>query len=175
MIVMSGGSASGKSKHAEDILCRYTSGRRLYLATMEPTGQEAYERIDRHRQMRQSKGFETLERYRNLQEIELDHPYDGILVECMSNLLANEMFGSAGQARDVVSDTLQGMERLKRSCCCLVIVTNEIFSDGRLYTPEIIEYMRQLGKLNCALAQMADAVAESVCGLLLPIKGEQYF
>ena len=48
-------------------------------------------RILRHRQMRAGKGFETVERYTDLKGLKLD-PDSVVLLECMSNLTANEMF-----------------------------------------------------------------------------------
>ena len=55
-----GQSASGKSRFAEEWVC-HLPGPRIYLATMQPFGEEARERIARHRQMRTGRGFVTLE------------------------------------------------------------------------------------------------------------------
>lgn len=55
---------------------------------------------------------------------------------------------------------------------CLVVVTNEIFADGEAYPEETMRYMRMLGIINQALFSSADAAAESVCGILVPYKGE---
>ena len=52
-------------------------------------------------------------------------------------------------------------------------MTDEIFSDGLDYPPETARYIRDLAALNRALAARADAVYESVCGILLPLKGEK--
>lgn len=175
LIVITGGSASGKSAHAEDMICRYAPASRLYLATMEPFGAEARARIARHHALRQGKGFETVEWYRDLPALNLGKRYHGILLECMSNLLANEMFAPQGCREDAVPGILQGVKKLEAACSCLVVVTNEIFSDGLPYPVETVAYIDALGRLNTALAQMADAVAESVCGILVPVKGAEYF
>ena len=91
LILVTGGAASGKSAHAERLLCeRAAAGSRLYLATMQPLGEAAHMRMLRHHALRAGKGFETIERYTNLASMILPKMYDGILVECMSNLLANE-------------------------------------------------------------------------------------
>ena len=63
---MLGGSACGKSGWAEDLACRL-GGPLIYLATMEPWGQEGAERIARHRKARVGKGFSTLEQPRHLE------------------------------------------------------------------------------------------------------------
>ena len=52
----------------------------------------------------------------------------------------------------------------------LVIVSNEIFADGVPYPPETMQYIRILGELHQKLTGKADAVYESVCGILLPVK-----
>ena len=59
--LVSGASGSGKSLFAENISCSY-EGRKLYLATMENESEAAKKRIEKHRMMRQGKGFETIEK-----------------------------------------------------------------------------------------------------------------
>ena len=60
-----GAAASGKSAYAES-LCLGHDGPRVYLATMEPFGEEGARRIARHRALREGKGFSTLERTRDV-------------------------------------------------------------------------------------------------------------
>lgn len=172
-IVVTGGAASGKSAHAERILCRHTPDvSRLYLATMQPFGKAAESRIARHRTLRAGKGFDTAERYTDLAHFRAARPYGGILLECISNLLANELFAPDGAGRDAVRAILAGLDALEAQCNVLVVVTNEIFADGEAYPEETMRYMRMLGIINQALFSSADAAAESVCGILVPYKGE---
>ena len=172
-IVVTGGAASGKSAHAERILCKYSQkNSRLYVATMQPFGKSAKARILRHHALRAGKGFETAERYTNLSRYHAARQYEGILLECMSNLLANELFSPDGAGEQAVAEIMEGVNTLKAQCNTLVIVTNEIFSDGDIYSPETMQYMRMLGDLNQALFASSDAAAESVCGILIPHKGK---
>ena len=53
----------------------------------------------------------------------------------------------------------------------LVIVTNEIFSDGIEYDPETTRYQQYLGEMNCELAKMADVVVEVGYSIPLVKKG----
>ncbi len=53
----------------------------------------------------------------------------------------------------------------------MVIVTNEIFSDGILYEGESEKYKEQLGQINSMLAEMADSVVEVVYGIPVWHKG----
>lgn len=170
LILVTGGSASGKSAHAERLLCEYAAGSRLYLATMQPFGTAAQKRIARHRALRQGKGFQTVERPFNLAGLILPQRYDGILLEDLGNLLANELFAPGGAKDAAFGSILVGIGRLQECCETLVIVTNEIFSDGLPYPAETIRYIELLGRLNAALCARADAAYESVCGILLPVK-----
>ena len=97
-----GGAASGKSEYAES---RVTDlpGRRIYLATMRPWDQECRNRIDRHRRLRLGKGFETLERYTDLAGAEIPAGAN-VLLECMSNLTANELYDPEGGGREDEAD-----------------------------------------------------------------------
>lgn len=170
LILVTGGSASGKSAHAERLLCEHAAGSRLYLATMQPFGAAAEKRIARHRALRQGKGFQTVERPLNLAGLELPRRYDGILLEDLGNLLANELFAPAGAKDAAFGSILAGIERLQDCCETLVIVTNEIFSDGLPYPAETVRYIELLGRLNAAICARADEAYESICGILLPIK-----
>lgn len=171
LILVTGGAASGKSAHAERLLCEKAS-RRLYLATMQPFGKAAEMRIARHRALRKGKGFDTIERPLDLAGLQLDKPYEGILLEDLGNLLANELFAPQGAGDAASGSIVAGIERLQECCETLVVVTNAVFSDGLPYPPETLRYIELLGQLNQALAQRAQAVYESVCGILLPIKEE---
>ena len=98
--LVTGGSGSGKSAYAEQCILDFGGTRRVYIATMQPFGAEGQARIARHRKMRAAKKFSTIECYTNLKEVELE-PGSDVLLECMSNLTANEIFdpSGAGKAR----------------------------------------------------------------------------
>ena len=50
------------------------------------------------------------------------------------------------------------------------MITNEVFSDGILYEPETMRYIRLLGQVNQELAQSADRVTEVVYGIAVQVK-----
>ena len=90
-----GGAASGKSEYAEQLILRAGALPRYYVATMEPFGAEARARIARHRVLRAQKRFETIECPVGLSRVLL--PARGAaLLECLSNLAANELYSPAG-------------------------------------------------------------------------------
>ena len=162
-----GGAGSGKSAFAEALVCR-RNGKKLYLATMLPRGAEAQTRIEKHRAQRAGRGFETLERGLDLEHAAIPAGAD-ILLEDLSNLLANEIFDPAGGGVDAAR---RGIEHLISKSDNLTVVTNEIFSDGADYDAESLRYMRLLAELNREIAARADLAVELVCGLPNVLKGE---
>lgn len=170
LTLVSGGSASGKSEYAESLVLAAGPARRLYIATMEIWDSESRRRVERHRAMRKDKGFDTLECPRGLAE---QRPVPGCvaLLECMSNLCANECFGPLG-FDGAAERILAGVERWSDSVRELIIVTNELFGDGIAYDPGTARYLEVLAQVNRAIAARADRVAEVVCGLPVVWKGE---
>lgn len=169
--LVSGGSGSGKSEFAENIAVelyhkekKEKRERFFYVATMQGTDSETQEKIERHRTMRREKGFTTLECFTDLKHVNLPSNCT-ILLDCLSNLVANEMFSEHGVKEPIVEEVLQGVEHLLEKCNHLVIVTNEIFSDGCEYDKITKQYIRNLGILNQKLAKRADKVIEVVCGI----------
>ena len=170
MAVVTGGSGSGKSAFAEDKILSLGQGKRFYIATMHPYDKESYKRVERHRKMRAGKGFETVECYTGLENLEF--PQDAIvLLECMSNLAANEMFEESGAGADTVEAVLRGVRKLKSQFRHLVIGTNEIFSEAASYEGDTVRYQEYLGKINQKLGEMADQVVEVVYGIPIWHKG----
>ena len=197
LYIVTGGSGSGKSEYAEQtaVQCRNRTGGTLwYLATMRIWDDEGRKRVERHRRMRAAKGFETIERYTGLETLELRETFEELnpagldaeqetdslkywesrrvaqkqvlLLECMSNLVLNEFYAQENGAQERI---LQGIKRLQNQCHDLIIVTNEIFSDGVTYEPESERYIELLGRINRELGQMADSVTEVVYGIPLAV------
>ena len=184
MEVVTGGSGSGKSAYAEQKICglQQGTGRLYYIATMYPYGSETERKIEKHRWMRAGKGFRTLEWYSGLSEC-IEKEFSGqegaerlsessILLECMSNLVANEMFSGADIVSEdvVVGHILQGIKSLSAKVDKLVIVSNNVFEDGISYDATTQAYIRALGRINTGVAALADTVTEVVVGIPVPVK-----
>lgn len=160
--LITGGSGSGKSAYGEKLAAaRYREAQKIhkeraglyYVATMFPYDEESRKRIERHRRMRDGKGFQTLECFYDLGRLWDGHEdiFDGeagenfgksrgnvFLLECMSNFLANEMYMEKGRvkgkgeelsekAREAIIEPIKYLEQNAHS---LIIITNEVFSDG---------------------------------------------
>ena len=164
LTLVTGGSGSGKSAFAEDKVLAFGEAQRVYIATMHPFDEESHKRIERHRKMRAGKGFETIECYTGLKDVKLPSGCV-VLLECMSNLVANEMFEEQGAHEQTVKDIMSGIDELVRQAAHVVIVTNEIFSDAVVFDKEMASYLEYLGKINQAVALRADEVVEVVYGI----------
>lgn len=170
-ILIIGGSGSGKSAVAEELLEGMDSTNKYYLATMQPLGEEAEKRITKHRLLRAEKGFLTIEKYIGLAQLKL--PCHGsILLECMGNLLANEMYMEGGAATQPVEAIQAGIAALKDQSENLIIVSNDVGRDGILYDHETTRYQYLLAKENKRLAHDCDIVIETVCSIARILKGE---
>jgi len=172
--LVTGGSGCGKSTWAEGLVLRL-GGRRFYLATMPVVDGECEERVARHRAQRAGKGFETVERPVDIGASPVA-PGATALIECLPTLMANEMFGFAANpgpapARGAVERVLAGVARLTETCGNLVIVTNDVFSDGLAYDPATASYQRALADVNRAVAARADLVVEVVFSIPVVLKG----
>lgn len=180
--LVTGGSGSGKSAYAEEHICRIhrilsrKAGRKLplfYIAAMIPRGEETLRKIERHRKMRETRGFQTLEWYTDIagKIREKSLPENAcVLLECLSNLTANEMYMESGAGEGTAEAVVRGIMELKRRCAHLVVVTNDVFAESASDTPEMRQYKENLGKINQVLAGEADRVTEVVRGVPCTVK-----
>lgn len=172
--VVTGGSGSGKSVYAETELlhlAKQNNCKKYYIATMEPFGEETLKKIARHREMRKDKGFDTLECYVDLKgtaETLADRP--AVLLECMSNLTANEIYRPDGAGEQTADRIVDGVEELCKQCEQVVIVTNEVCSECTRDSADMVRYKKILSEVNRRLAQKADWVTEVVYGIPVEVK-----
>nr|WP_314460167.1 bifunctional adenosylcobinamide kinase/adenosylcobinamide-phosphate guanylyltransferase [uncultured Clostridium sp.] len=171
-----GGSGSGKSEYAEDLVVSFGDSR-IYIATMKPWDEECRNRILRHRNMREKKQFETVECYRSLKKLDLKKRPSVVLLECMSNLVSNELFGLWEEGdipvldkNTAAAEIAEGIIMLERQTDHLVIVTNDVFSDGDNYSSQTNDYRQVLGSINQLAAERAHMVVEVVAGIPIKIK-----
>lgn len=169
-----GGASSGKSAYGESLIAWAGPGPRYYVATMEPCGAEGAARVAKHRAARAGGGFETIERYTDLSSLDL--PDRGaVLLECLGNLAANELFapGGAGDDEGAFRAVMDGVDHLCRQCTHLVAVSSEVCTGGRDYEGDTDRYLRLLARVHRALCARADNVCEVVCGCAQYYKGRE--
>lgn len=184
LIEIIGGSGSGKSEFAEKCCMELCPGKKYYIATMQAFDEEGKCRVLRHRKLRAGKQFITIECQTGLENVQVEEGAT-LLLECMSNLTANEMYSPEGRygkavketceqredaCEDMVNLLMQGIRRMADRARHLVIVTNQVFSDGIMYDVSTMEYLRILARVNQEIAAMADEVYEVVHGIPVMIK-----
>ncbi|HBT95002.1 MAG TPA: cobalamin biosynthesis protein [Coriobacteriia bacterium] len=166
-----GGCRSGKSGFAEQLLQGYAGSCELgYVATMWPAGDDAKARIERHRMLRADKGFTSYERYFDVGGLELP-ANSAVMLECLSTLVANEMFQPGGAGGDTFKVTLDGIRRLASRTTHLIVVSSNLTSDGVCYDASTQEYQRTLAALMGEITALSDTVIEMVCGIPIHLKG----
>lgn len=166
ILLVTGGSGCGKSTWAEELIRTGPSENRVYIATMQVYDEESARRAARHRAQRADLGFRTVECPKDLASAPV--PEGGIvLLEDLVNLTANEMFDGGDPDRVVPA-----LRKLAGQSRHLVMVTNDLFSDGIAYTPSVQDYLRRLAEINRQAAELADRVVEVVYGVPIPVKGE---
>lgn len=197
IIVITGGSSSGKSKVAEDMMNKLEPGRKLYIATMQigDNDEDGKKRIEKHRERRKGSNYKTIEKGKNLQEIGGEYvggakawgdgtegagagiskigseEIKSALLECISNLTANVMFSERVLSSDAtVLEVISEVKDLSAKMNNLVIVTNNVFDDIDNYDDMTSSYVKALGKINQELVKMADEAYEVVVGIPVRIK-----
>ncbi len=162
-----GGARSGKSAFAEGVV-RGCAGEWIYLATATAGDREMEERIRRHRE-RRGGGWRTVEEPVDLVAALVQHTSTDtvVLVDCLTLWLSNILLSDM--------DTQLEIERLVEILPGLpgsfVLVSNEV---GLGIVPENAlarRFRDDAGRLNQAVAAVADSVVFVAAGLPLHLKG----
>lgn len=162
-----GTNSSGKSLKAERIACLSEAEKRYYLATMLIYDEDGRKRVEKHRKQREGKGFETLEipfAIDNALDMIKDKENSVVLLECISNLVGNEMYENPRRnklcklnpnlfADQVASDVIKLAECVKDT----IIVTNEFDADKN--SDEMTRlYIQLCSMVNDRIKAFADKV-----------------
>ena len=168
--LITGGSKCGKSSFAEKLLSLH-DGRKVYIATLRPYGNNAEDIIARHVKMREGKGFTVVEQFTDIEKAPVERG-DAVLLEDIGNLAANEMFTESGIC-DPVKKVVAGIKQLSEEVSELIIVTNEVGCDSIGYSAETMDYIAAIAEIDRRIAEFADNVYECVYGIPVVLKGEE--
>lgn len=167
-VFVSGGCKNGKSRYAQALAKRIRRpGTPLYyLATMIPADEEDLRRIEDHRRERFGWGFETVEVGTDI--LEATGACDGagtFLLDSVTALLANEMFGPHGEVNPEAPRKIAAqLSELAGKVDRIVFVSDDIYSDACLYDPLTEAYREGLARIDRALARTCDTVLEVSAG-----------
>lgn len=160
-----GGVRSGKSQFAENLLAEAPEGK-VYVATARCYDDEMRLRVKKHQEDRKDKGFRTIEEPLDLNAvISCVSSKEVVLLECLTSLVANTMFELKLSHEETTQRIIKSIKALNHQVDHLVIVSNDIFSDGGQYSKETHSYMESLGMLHQLICREADRVYELVYGV----------
>ena len=169
---LAGGTKSGKSMLAQRI-ARAMPGPHYYVATMRPADAEDDARIAKHLADRAGWGFLTAEQPEHICGLLDTCDRDGaFLMDSVTALLSNEMFATDGTI-DLTAPARVEQELLQLAAGVknIVIVSDFIFTDGVCYDELTEAFRAGLGHIGCAVAEIADGVAELCAGVPVWYKG----
>ncbi len=109
MYLIIGGSGSGKSAYAEELLFSLPdAGKKYYIATMQVCDEESRRRVQKHRKQREGKRFYTIEQPVHVSGAltQMDAGKKSAMLECVSNLVANEMFAKDIYAENIYAEDM---------------------------------------------------------------------
>jgi adenosylcobinamide kinase / adenosylcobinamide-phosphate guanylyltransferase len=179
VILVTGGSRSGKSTFAESIL--KDKDEVLYIATAVVTDEEMAHRIEMHRKSR-NQNWTTYEGYKLLTHALESFKEKYILLDCVTVMVTNLMFDEDRNFDAMTNDELAELEKfieyelctlvesVKASDKTIVMVTNEV---GMGLVPEykLGRIFRDIaGRMNQRLGSLSDEVYLVTCGIPLKIK-----
>ncbi|MDN4072159.1 bifunctional adenosylcobinamide kinase/adenosylcobinamide-phosphate guanylyltransferase [Fictibacillus terranigra] len=186
MIFITGGVRSGKSSFAEmSAIYHGKNEKRLhYIATNEHLDGEMDERIKRHQADRMNSGYrwKTWEQPRNIHELsDVYGKNDVILLDCLTNLVSNELFDGWKENRNQWEDELfrsgvflkimDGLRRLKKNSTAFIVVSNEVFQGLPCTDEGTFYFMQMLGKLHQQIVSEAHWVYQVEMGMPILRKG----
>lgn len=166
-----GGTRSGKSAHAERLVCA-ASPRPVYVATAQVWDDEMAQRVLQHQQRRQADGWQTVEEPLSVAGL-LRRGFAGqpVLVDCLTLWLTNALLAGNHEGAPTVEQACDDLcDALKDCAGPVVLVSNEV---GLGIVPDnaLARRFRDLaGTLNQRVAALADRVDLVTAGLPLTLK-----
>lgn len=168
IILVTGGSRSGKSKHALKLAAPYNN--KVFIATAEATDDEMRARIELHRRERDP-SFLTLEEPVELAATlkSLPEGTEVAVLDCITVWLAN--LAHRDKIIDGICPEIDAfLDTLDTPVCHLILVTNEV-GMGIIPGDSVTRRFRdKAGAVNQELAQRAHEVIFTVCGIPLRVK-----
>lgn len=164
IVLISGKNSSGKSVFAEDLITSLSRSP-VYVATMICSSEDNERRILKHQLRRKDMGFRDVEEPLDLRHVPVRRE-DSVLLEDLSNLLANVVFQGKGDGSAVLGQ----IKDLAKRCSRLFIVTISGL-DPAPYDGETAGYINELNRLNSDLEELSEVHVEMADGRPVYLKG----
>lgn len=179
IVLVTGGSRSGKSTFAEKIL--EGKDNVLYIATAKVTDEEMKKRIEIHKKSRNQK-WSTYEGFKNLDKILEKDNNKYVMLECIGTMVTNLMFDKnidfdtisleeiAKLEKEIKDEVKKVITTAKEKDKELIIVTNEVgwsivpgYRLGRIFSDI-------LGHVNQYIGSLSDEAYMVACGFPIKLK-----
>jgi len=178
IILVTGGSRSGKSTYAQRVAESF-SGARTYIATCPVIDKEIEDRVRKHKEARQSASWQTIEEMIDLTgALQRSSGSGVILVDCLTLWVNNLMYEAEQKKKYLDEDAIctrceDVLDVCRDIAGTVIFVANEV---GMGIVPEnpTSRLFRDLaGRCNQRIADHADTAIFMVSGLPVYIKGEK--
>ncbi|MGB3221787.1 MAG: bifunctional adenosylcobinamide kinase/adenosylcobinamide-phosphate guanylyltransferase [Desulforhopalus sp.] len=176
IILITGGARSGKSSYALE-RAEAISSKRLFVATCPKIDSEMSERVRRHQEERDGRGWITVESEINLGAVikERTSGIDVVLIDCITLWVNNILFAHDSDDSEVDDHFIgalcnEWLETTKRFAGTVICVTNEV---GLGVVPDnslARRYRDLVGTCNQLIGRNAGEVVLVSCGIPLFLK-----
>ena len=166
IILITGGSRSGKSTHAEK-LALSLSANPVYLATARIWDEEFHQRVIRH-QERRGPEWTNIEEEKELSK----HALQGrvILIDCVTLWCTNFFFDLKSDTDLALAAAKEEFKHFTKQDATFIFVTNEIGMGGTSENELQRKFTDMQGWMNQYIASCADEVLLMVSGIPVKIK-----
>jgi adenosylcobinamide kinase/adenosylcobinamide-phosphate guanylyltransferase len=174
LILITGGARSGKSSYALRV-AESISEAKLFVATCPRLDDEMIGRVERHKEERAGRGWQTIEEATELAAVlaEKSRGFDVVLIDCITLWINNVLHVSGEENVDdhrIKKLCRQWLESAALFPGVVICVTNEV---GLGVVPEnrlARKYRDLVGTCNQLLGETADEVVLVCCGVPLYVK-----
>lgn len=178
IVLVTGGSRSGKSDYATRIAMELT-GPRVFVATCPALDNEMRERIRKHQEARRGFGWTTIEEPFDIAKVLRENTkFRLFLIDCLTLWVNNLMYLSESQGQDLSEEEIADRAQDVLHAChsvegTVIFVTNEVGWGIVPLEPSARRFRDLAGRCNQIIAQGAHHVMLVVCGLPLTLKQEE--
>lgn len=177
LILVSGGSRSGKSVWAEK-LARAQGGKTAYIATAVVEDEEMARRVAAHQNRRPPDlwgNYEAPQDAAACLRATGSGAYGAVLFDCLTVYTGNRLFAladlpAAQKEAALLAEAEEMIAAARESVCPVVFVTSEVGSGIVPMDPIAREFRDVVGLINQKMAAAADEVWLVACGLAIDLK-----
>lgn len=177
IILVTGGSRSGKSRYAQEA-AEALPGPRVFIATCPVIDNEMQRRIRKHQDARRGRGWQTIEEPLDIESaVRKAHRFDGVVVDCLTLWINNLMYEAEHAGNKISEEDIAVRCRGLLAACeahpgTILFVTNEIGMGIIPENPMARLYRDLAGSCNQIMARASHRLVLLISGQPLELKKE---